>query len=128
MFSVAKAAEQRGFQDGTKQKPAGYRGGQGQPEAAGEPGDDIGEVGTDHEQAAMGEVDHPHNPENQRQPAADEKQQQAVLEAVEELREEGGHVPRYTAILHPVPGSASASAAGPITLFSPLRASRSQIV
>ena len=46
------------------------------------------DVGADHEQAAVREIDHAEHAEDQRQPAGDQEQQQAVLQAVQELREQ----------------------------------------
>ena len=50
------------------------------------------EVGAEHVEAAVRQVDHAHDPEDQRQPAGDEEQQQAVLDGVQALDEEGGEV------------------------------------
>ena len=45
------------------------------------------EIGTDHEEGAVGEIDDAHHPECQREAARDQEQQHAVLHAVEELDE-----------------------------------------
>ena len=45
-------------------------------------------VGADHVEAAMGEIDDAHDAEDQREAARDKKQQQAVLDAVQELDQE----------------------------------------
>ena len=43
------------------------------------------EVGADHVEAAVREVDHAHDAEDQREPARDQEQEQAVLNAIENL-------------------------------------------
>ena len=103
-------------------------------------------IGADHEQRAVGQIDDAHDAEDQRQPARDQEQQQAVLHAVEELREQAGEsmarvagtpvmrnrpvsstgrcARQPQASLQPVPGSARFSTATPTTLFRPPSALR----
>ena len=107
-----------------------------------------GHVGADHEQRAVGQIDDAHDAEDQRQPAGDQEQQQAVLQSIEELREQSWKVHAHCAAgdcqmskpvrlvggpaaclqaqasLQPVPGSARFSTAMPITLFWPPSALR----
>jgi len=52
------------------------------------------EIGAQHEEVAVGEVDDVHDPEDQRQPRGDQRQDHAVHEAVHDLHEdliEGDH-------------------------------------
>ena len=49
-----------------------------------------GDIRTDHEERAMGQVDDAHDAEDQRQAAGDQEQQEPVLHPVEELREKAG--------------------------------------
>ncbi len=56
-----------------------------------------GEVGADHVEAAMGKIDDAHDAEDQRQSAGDEKQQQAVLQAIQKLDKEEGEIHRTDA-------------------------------
>ena len=51
-----------------------------------------GEIGADHVEAAVREVDHAHDAEDERQSAGDQEQQQSVLQRVQALDEEGGEV------------------------------------
>ena len=48
------------------------------------PADVEGEIGADHIDAGMGEIQHAHHAEDQRQPARQHEQQHAVDEAVEQ--------------------------------------------
>ena len=50
------------------------------------------QVRAEHVEAAVREVDDAHDPEDQRQAAGDQEQQQAVLDGVQALDEEGGEV------------------------------------
>ena len=122
MLALAKAAEQGELQHRAEQCTADQCGRQRQPERAGHAGDRIGEIGADHEQAAVREVDHAHHAEDERKAAADQEQQQPVLQSVQDLGEQAGKL--HQPSLQPVPGSANASAATPITRFSPPLASR----
>ena len=56
-----------------------------EPQAAEALGERPREVRADHVEAAVREVDDPHDAEDQRQPARDQEQQQPVLDAVQEL-------------------------------------------
>ena len=49
-------------------------------------------IGTDHVEAAMGEVDHPHDAEDQRQAGGQQKQQQSVLNRVQTLHQKSGEI------------------------------------
>ena len=51
-----------------------------------------GHVGADHVEAAVRQVDHAHDAEDQRQAGGQHEEQQAVLQAVEQLDEEVGEV------------------------------------
>ena len=52
----------------------------------------IGHVRADHVEAAVREIDHAHDPEDQRQAARDQEQQQPVLDCVQALDQESGEV------------------------------------
>ena len=62
------------------------------PEAAGIGGDPIGEVGAEHVEGAVGEVDDAEDAEHERQPARDEEQQEPVLHPVQELDGEADEI------------------------------------
>ena len=49
--------------------------------------DGKGDIGADHIEGAMGEIDHAHDAEQQRQPAGDEIKNQRVLNGIEQLDE-----------------------------------------
>ena len=51
-----------------------------------------GQVGAEHVEAAVREVDHAHDAEDQREPGGQHEQQQAVLHAVEQLDQEIGEI------------------------------------
>ncbi len=53
---------------------------------------DQAQVGPQHVEAAMGQVDDTHDAEDQRQAGGQHEQQQAVLDAVEQLDEEVGEI------------------------------------
>jgi hypothetical protein len=67
-------------------------------QVAGHSGQRPRQVGADHVEAAMGQVDDAHDAEHQRQPAGDEEQQQAVLQAVEQLDQEKGEIHGKSAV------------------------------
>ena len=46
-------------------------------------GDAVGEIGAQHVEAGMGEVEHAHHAENQRETGAQHEQQQPVADAVQ---------------------------------------------
>jgi hypothetical protein len=54
----------------------------------------VGQVGADHVEAAMGEVDHAHDAEDEGQAAGDQEQQQAVLDRIEALDQESRDIHR----------------------------------
>ena len=57
-------------------------------EAAGERREGRGEIGADHVERAVRQIHEIHDPENQRQTGRQQEQQQAELEAVQELLDE----------------------------------------
>ena len=72
------------------------------------------EVGADHVEAAVRQVDDAHDSEDQRQPARDEEQQQPVLDPVQELDQEGSDVQANpSASAAGGPSTAAAPEAGP---------------
>src|SRR5690348_1277014 len=85
MVATVQAADQCPLEDeperGGKRYPERYR----QPQAAGQRRQREREISPDHVEAAMGEIDHAHDAEDQRQSARDQKQEQAVLDAIENL-------------------------------------------
>ena len=64
------------------------RGDQRQPEAAGRGDDDEADIGAEHEQFAMREIDHVHDAEDQRQSGRDQRQDHAGDDAVHRLDDE----------------------------------------
>ena len=64
----------------------------GQRQAAHLRAEPPGQIGPEHVEAAMGEVDHAHDAEDQRQAGRQHEQQQAVLHAVEQLDQKVGKV------------------------------------
>ena len=91
MVAVVEDAQDNHLHDHARER--GRRQGRQQAEqkAAGQVGHGGGHVGPDHVQGAVGQVDDPHDPEDQRQPGGHEKEHHAELEAVEELFDEKQH-------------------------------------
>jgi hypothetical protein len=88
------------LEDGAEQGHAEHGPAQGEPEVAGEEEHRGAHVGAEHEQVAVGEVHDVHDPEDQRQPRGDERQDHAVDEPVDDLHEDlvvghAAHTPRY---------------------------------
>lgn len=74
--------------DGKAGEGSGAKGcGNAEPEAARLPCYPGARIGAHHVERPMGEVDHPHDAENQRQPGRQQKQHDAVLKAVQQLLE-----------------------------------------
>ena len=94
VIAMVEVAEQQPFErqpkDHRQQSPAQ----DGQRQAAEMPRQRICEVGPQHVKAAVRQVHHAHDPEDQREPGRQHEQQQAVLHAVEQLDQEGGEVHR----------------------------------
>ena len=63
----------------------------GDDDRAGLRGSEGGGIGADHVERAMGEVDHAHDAEDQRQPGREQEQHHAELQAVEQLFENERH-------------------------------------
>src|SRR6185312_10039345 len=61
-----------------------------------------GEIGPHHVEAAMGEIDDPHDAEDEREPARHQEQQQPILHAVQHLDEEEDHAVGHWAISQPL--------------------------
>ncbi|MDT4851973.1 hypothetical protein FQZ97_861870 [compost metagenome] len=97
VVAVVKVPEQQPFQ-----RPAQRHGEQrahhdGQHQAVELRGQKPGEVGAQHVETAMGQIDHPHDAEDQGEAGGQHEQQQAVLQAVEQLDQEVGEVHRFGA-------------------------------
>jgi hypothetical protein len=92
VVTVVEVPEQHFLQ----QQPEGHRDDgaaqDGQREAAEARGQEPGQVGAQHVEAAVRQVHHAHDPEDQRQAGGQHEQQQPVLDAVEQLDEEVGEV------------------------------------
>ncbi|MDT4881174.1 hypothetical protein FQZ97_1170020 [compost metagenome] len=74
-------------------------------ETAGQAGQTESQVGAHHVEGAMGQVDDPHDAEDQRQATRHQEQQQAVLDRVQHLDQEGIEVHRYPPCQLPTSGS-----------------------
>ncbi len=72
-------------------KRAENRQNHGEDEASGQDGEGGGEIGAQHVERAMRQVDEVHDAEHQRQPGGQQKQQHAQLHAVEALLDEIQH-------------------------------------
>ena len=92
MLAGVEVAKEPTFQHEAQRNAGGDGDRQGEPNRAPLPGDQERHVGTDHEQRAVRQVDDAHDAEDQRQPAGDEKEQQAVLDSVEELCEQAREI------------------------------------
>src|SRR5215472_12365000 len=105
-----------------EQKDDDQPNGKGHPEASGAFGEPKRQIGADHVKAAVGQVEHPEDAEDQGQPAGEQEEQQPVLNPVEELNEQfhlsPGTLLYIVIILQPRAGSSSALCATPTTLFS----------
>ena len=94
MVAVVEVAEQQPFKrqpEDNRQQRAAY---DGECQAAEMPRQRIRKVSPQHVKAAVRQVHHAHDPEDQREPGRQHEQQQAVLHAVEQLDQEGGEVHR----------------------------------
>ena len=89
---MIEETEQAAFQHKPQDTADDDRHRQSQPHRAPVPGHQKRHVGADHEQRAVGQIDDAHDAEYERQPARDQKQQQAVLNSIEELREKSGKI------------------------------------
>ena len=87
---MVEEAEQAALQHQPEHNADGDRDRQGQPHRAPVAGHQKRHVGADHEQRAVGQIDDAHDAEYERQPARNQEQQQAVLNAIEKLGEETG--------------------------------------
>ena len=76
----------------------------------------ISHVSAQHVKTAVRQIDHTHDAKNQGQTGCQQKQQQTVLNAVEQLDEEVNEI--HQTSLQPAPESDRALAATPNTLFS----------
>ena len=93
VVALVQVAEEQPFEDEAEQRGQRHAGQQLEQELVAEQGrQGPGQVGADHVEAAMGEVDDAHDAEDEGQAAGDEEQQQAVLHGVEALCEEGREV------------------------------------
>ena len=92
MFAFIEIAKQKTLQQRAKREAKDNANRQRQPERPRRLHHHEGDVGADHEKAAMREIDDSEHAENQRQPAGDQKQQQSVLHAVQYLGEKTRHL------------------------------------
>ena len=83
---MVEAPEKAAFKQRTKGQATQHRRRQGEPQRTSATGDDESDIGANHEQAAMGEVDHAHDTEDQGKATADQKKQQPILQPIQELR------------------------------------------
>ena len=110
-------------------------GGNREPQAAEALGERPREVGADHVEAAVREVDDPHDAEDQRQPARDQEQQQSVLDAVQQLDQRACRDPSRVGSVEagatkgpPAGGPADVAGAGrPVPLRLPAAASAAHL-
>ena len=90
MIALVEMAEEPPFEECAECCTAEKRQRQREPRRADTAGHQIGDIGADHEQRAVREIDDAHHAEDQREAAGDQEQQEPVLHAIEELREEAG--------------------------------------
>ena len=83
--SAVQPAQDAEFERGAEASDQDRRGDQREPEIAGPVHGGIADIGAQHEERAMGEVDDAHDAEDQRQAAAEEKQQRGLRQRVETL-------------------------------------------
>jgi hypothetical protein len=79
MLTMVEAPEKATLKQRAKGQAPKHRGRQGKPKRTRAAGDDEGDIGANHEKAAMGEIDHAHDAKDQGKATADQKQQQPVL-------------------------------------------------
>jgi hypothetical protein len=93
MVALIEMAEDQEFERQPDQQRGGQRQRQPQHEAAGQPDEGHGQIGAEHVLHAMRQVDEVHHAEDERQPGRDQEQQDAELQAVQDLDDEeaGGH-------------------------------------
>ena len=88
VVAIGKGSQHRSFDTGTEQHDRQHGGSIGCGQRPAPIARELErQIGTDHEEGAVGEIDDAHHPECQGQAARDQKQQHAVLNAVEELDE-----------------------------------------
>ena len=79
MVPLPEFSKQAAFKDRAKDRTAENSGKWSQPKLARRFRDNESHISANHEQAAMREVNHPHDAKDQGQSAADQKQQQPIL-------------------------------------------------
>ena len=94
----------------------------GKEEAAGALGDEVREVGAEHVEGPVREVQHSEHAEDDGQAARDEEEEQAVLDAVEQLHRDERR--RHVAMAQPKAGSSASFCARPRTSSRPPFTSR----
>ena len=85
VVALVQTAEQRNLQQHADNERDADAEREGEPKAARNAGEPVSEIGADHVKTAVRKIDHAHDAENKRQTARQQEQQQAVLNAVQEL-------------------------------------------
>ncbi|MBJ7517901.1 MAG: AraC family ligand binding domain-containing protein, partial [Stenotrophomonas sp.] len=80
VVALVEMAKQATFEQGAEYRATEQRQRQGEPGRSRGMGHQVGHVGADHEQGAMGQINDPHDPKNQRQSAGDQEKEQPVLD------------------------------------------------
>jgi hypothetical protein len=88
VVAVVEVAKQQFLQQQPERHRQSCAHDDGQGEAAQMPCQRPGQISAQHVKAAMGQVDHAHDAEDQRQASRQHEQQQPVLNAVEQLDQE----------------------------------------
>ena len=91
MTAVVEAPHRHDLEHHAGDERGGHRQHDGGDEAAGPHREGRGEIGAEHVERAMRQIDQVHNAEHERQPGGQEKQQHAQLHAVEALLDEIQH-------------------------------------
>ena len=91
VIGSAQAREQQALDDRAEREAGDDPDRQGQPEAAEVLDHGKGDIGADHVEDAVGEIDHAHDAEQQGQSAGDEIEDEPVLDGIEELNEKEEH-------------------------------------
>ncbi len=92
MIAAVEALDEGAFERKADDEGDRHAAKQRDEEAAGLEREPVRHVSAEHVEGAVREIDHAKDAEDQRQPARDQEQHEAVLHAVEHLNGEGGEV------------------------------------
>ena len=117
MIARVEARDREPLDREADQDHRGNRDQDGEQQAAGALGEPPRQVRPQHVEGAVREIQYAEDAEHQRQPARHQEQQEAILDAVDDLEHEErkAHFP----ILQPAPGSSASFIATPTTTSRP---------